>query len=144
MCAGVVFFGLLDTVIFLLCGLELEFADGFAETFHEAAVVGAVVVFFLVEFALLAGHLLLFSEGALAGARNLAGGRETRLWEALLGWELIVFDECLIVVVVEFVEKPALNKANLALRILHADGFELRWLGHQETSGGHIAIYVSR
>jgi hypothetical protein len=77
---------LLHAMIFLLRGLKLQLANGFAKAFHEAAMIITVIVFLFIELALLPCHLLLLSERTLTWTGNLACGRQARLGETLLGW----------------------------------------------------------
>ncbi len=90
-----------------------------------------------------------FFDGAFAWTGDFPCGRETRFGEALFLGEIIVFDEGLVVVSVEFGEEEVLYKADLAFDVVDCDGREDgRWgeqcgeAGDVGATGQGLSIYV--
>lgn len=142
---AVVFLWFLDAMC-VLARLQLELANWFPDAFEDAC--GrrrfAIILPLLVKLALLASHLLLFSEWALTRTGDLPGWRQSRLGEALLGRKIVVFDKTSVAVVVQLVEKPVPDKTDLTLSDLTGDWLELRWLFHDIARGSNIAVWVSK
>ena len=141
---AIVFLGLLDTV-FISSWLQLEFANWFAQALQYASgcTCFAVLLFLFVQLALLTSELLLFTQRSLARTGNFACRRQTRLREALLRRQVVVFYKRLVIGVVELVEEPVSDKANLTLGNLCSDWLKLRWLFHDVAGGSDVADMVS-
>ena len=75
------------------------------------------------------------SEGPFARAADLAVGREAGFGEALFGREVVVFDEGLVVVGVQFGEEEVLHQADLRFEALQREGRVEGWRGE---GGGEV------
>lgn len=74
-------------------------------------------------------------DGSLAGATDLAGGRQARFREALFLGEVVVFDEGGVVLGVQFCEEEVLDEADLGFEGFEGEGLEGGW-GWEEGGGG--------
>jgi hypothetical protein len=142
-CTTILFLGIQNPRIISLGWFKLKLADRLTQSSYKVAVV-TVVVLFLVQLALLAGHLLLFSQWAFTRARDLAGRRQAGFGEALLWRKIIIFNERLAIVIVQFLEKPTLHKADLALNALDCNRLELWRFRHDDTSSSSVAVEISK
>jgi hypothetical protein len=97
--AAIILFGLGDVLILSSRHIELELTHRLPEAFHEATVcrrtliVAAMFIFFFIQLPLFPCHLLLLSQRAFTGTRNLSSRRKAGLGEALLGRKVLVLDK---------------------------------------------------
>jgi hypothetical protein len=143
--AAIVLFRLLNAVR-ILTRLEPELANWLLQALKNTGRCStclAILFSLFIELTLLTGELLLFAQRAFARTRDLASWRQTRLGEALLRREIIVFDKRTIVGVMEFVEKPISYETDLTFCNLCGNWLKLRWLFHDVASGSHVADLIS-
>lgn len=81
-----------------------------------------------------------FPERPFARAADFAVGREAGFGEALFWGEIVVFDERLVVVGVQFGEEEILHEADLRFQALEGEGRVGRWWGEGGWEEGSRAV----